>query len=356
MTDQEQLIESLVGPLVQETALAFSKLAFASPVVRFRVEYYDTCAPAAYFLCHALTAREREEILSSVGEEALRMIWDSHRGTEIILGRSDATKPLLAKLYEQLCAEPNATLTRKMATRLCETLNTILWPENLQVADEFIAYSANGTDHGCDVYEDICNAVPDEKRELLSQLGLMGRKERDWDVRTDVTPTHVVVEQMVERIGAFDKQEQIEQWLRVLEGTLSGSDAGLKRTGVNPKTPLGYLVDFGSDAATPLLKFAARWTKRIEIWADGWEPTPDVPSHMCSIIEFVGEQGMADAETERLLVHVLSKSVDYPFLGLSEACCEALHQLFEKYPEPEATGNWEDLRPHNLNDFLPPHR
>lgn len=353
MNDPTPTIEELVPLLAQEAIAAFEQQSFASPVVRLKLYYYDTCAPSCYFLGHALTAADRTAIMESDGPNALETLWRRDRGAEVMLGTSEGTRTsaLLTSLYEMMSEEEDASLSRQLATRLCVYLNSLAWPSSLTISDDFVAYPTNGTDHGCDVYDDICNAIPAGTLVLLRDRGFLGEGERNWDTRPNFPTAADFIEGMQVRIDSLAKEERVPAWIQILDETLAGTNPEIKMMGVKAETPLRFLKMLGRDSAMSLLVLAAKWSERIETWENGWEPTPNIPDRMCEIIDFVRKNADASDEAERLLTHVLHRCQGYQEMGLPLYCCNALYHLFDGYPVPIESDGYPDCRPTNLGAF-----
>ena len=106
---------------------------------------------------------------------------------EVTVGLKDESrcKPYFAQAYEMmglsvqerkianLCEQANEA-SRLLAQALSRHLNELDWSEVCPVSDDFIVYAQNGTDRGCDGYEDLIASVPKQKLELLIARGFMG--------------------------------------------------------------------------------------------------------------------------------------------------------------------------------------
>jgi len=350
MEKHDSIINQLVPLLAEDTFSALANAHCDSPIVRLKLYYYDTHAPSCYLLGYALTETCRSSIMETDGPEALRNLWCDDKSVEVELGLSGERRmlQLLADLYDLMCE--SESLSRELATRLSIHLNSIKWPETVSTADDFVAYPTNGTDHGCDVYEDICNCVPAEKLSLWRSRGFLGEGELDWDARPNFPTISEFVSNLVKRIETLPTEQQVSAWIQVLEKVMAGTDAEMKRMGLTAETPLGYLEQRGTESAMPLLEFAARWSETIGTWEDGWSPTPGIPDQMYRIIDFARENVDGSSQAHDLIKQVLLNAQHYQYLGLSYACCAALHQLFDGYPEP-IKGGYPDERPKNLAAF-----
>lgn len=352
MNQADRLIEQIIPLLTKELLELLAHASLASPIARLKIYYYDTHAPSLYLLGYALTVSDRHSIMANEGPRAVRKIWCDDRTIEVALGLSgdSRAKSQLDQLYELMAAQKNATLSRRLATQLCISLNAMAWPDSIHVADEFIAYPTNGTDRYCDEYEDICASVPGEKLATLQELGLMGKGERNWDTRENFPTKAEFISKLNASINSKPIEQRVSDWIRALDSTFAGTDPDFKMMGIESEIPLHQLTSIGPDSAMPLLMLASKWAERIEEWEDGWNPTDNIPDRMYEIIEFVSDQVEANNNTHKLLSHVLMKSQQYPHLGLSFACCNALHKLFNGYPAPKK-GQYPDYRPGNLVEF-----
>lgn len=173
---QSDLIEELVPELSQATIEGMKELSLDSPIARVKFWYYDTSASECYFLADVLTLKEREELLASNGTDALEDIWNENGSKEFeVDGRGNPrSQELLVAYYKVLEQDEKATqlLAQRLSWRLNET-----GVDGVAVTDDFIAYAQNGTDYGCDCYEDLIASVPEAKLELLRARKLMGSGE-----------------------------------------------------------------------------------------------------------------------------------------------------------------------------------
>jgi hypothetical protein len=184
-----ELFERLLPLLVDETLAQVRALSLDGPLARLKLWYYDTHAPACYFLAHGITQRERQRMLDNDGREALYQIWDGTGSIEFEIGLSGASRPLLEQVYERMAYDPDEggelqegeygeSLSGVLAQMFARRLNEIDWAQYCAVTDDFIVYSQNGTDYGCYCYEDLCASVPTEKLDLLRSRRLMGPGEQ----------------------------------------------------------------------------------------------------------------------------------------------------------------------------------
>lgn len=189
----DQLISEAVPILADEVCAIAMRLRTSSPMFRLKFWYYDTCAPCCYFLAHGLTAVERDDILRHDGINAGYEIWDKTGSIEFDIGdlieRETHSKAIMAKAYMYMSMdrqERNAAgltddarvMSRLIAQRLSWHLNQLNWQNVCSVTDDFIVYAQNGTDYGCDCYEDMVASVPGQKLELLRQRGFLGQGAR----------------------------------------------------------------------------------------------------------------------------------------------------------------------------------
>lgn len=353
MKKHDRIIDELVPLLAEDTFSALGNAHSDSPYVRLKLYYYDTHAPSCYLLGYALTDAGRSSIMGSDGPGALRNIWCDDKNVEVELGLSGAPRllQLLADLYDLMGNDES--LSRELATRLSMHLNAVKWPEIVSIADDFVSYPANGTDHGCDVYEDIRNSVPAKKLSLWRSRGFLGKDELHWDTRLDSLTLDEFISKLVERIEALPTERQVAAWIQVLDKVMAGTDAEMKMVKLSPFTPFRYLTERGNESALPLLELAAKWSESIDIWEDDHHPTPGIPDQMYEIIDFARENVDSSSRSHDLIRQVLRHAQHHQYLGLSHACCEALHQLFDGYPEP-IEGEYPDERPKNLAAFTSP--
>jgi hypothetical protein len=189
----DQLITEAVPILADEVCATAMRLRVSSPMFRLKFWYYDTHAPCCYFLAHGLTAADRDDSLRHDGINAGYNIWDQTGSIEFDIGdlseRETPSKAFMAKAYEYMSMDRNErnaagltddalVMSRLIAQRLSWHLNQLNWQKVCSVTDDFIVYAQNGTDYGCDCYEDIVASVPGQKLELLRQRGFMGQGDR----------------------------------------------------------------------------------------------------------------------------------------------------------------------------------
>jgi hypothetical protein len=178
------LFDKLIPLLIDETLRAASQRTTDSPLARLKFWYYDTCAPQCYFLAHAITESERQTILDQRGRNALYDIWDGTGSIEFDIGIDESTPAfgLLARVYEFMCSpeDRHQQASRHLAQQLSRKLNELDWSSHCPVTDDFVVYAQNGTDYGCDCYEDLCASVPEAKLRLLRDRRLLG-PDSDYD-------------------------------------------------------------------------------------------------------------------------------------------------------------------------------
>jgi len=189
----DRLIVEVVPLLAEEVFAVVTRLRTPSPMFRLTFRYYDTCAPSCYFLAHGLTASERDDILRYDGINAGSNLWNKTGSIEFDVGdlseRATPSKALMTKAYEYMAmdsdehnaaglADDACVMSRLIAQSLSRHLNQVEWHEVCSVTDDFIVYPQNGTDYGCDCYEDIVASVPGKKLDLLRSRGFLGLGER----------------------------------------------------------------------------------------------------------------------------------------------------------------------------------
>lgn len=189
----DRLIAEAVPMLAAEVCTIAKRLRISSPMFRLKFWYYDTCAPCCYFMAHGLTASERDDILRHDGISAGYNIWDQTGSIEFQIGdfseQETPSKAIMAKAYAYMSmgreerkaaglTDDALVMSRLIAQRLSWHLNQLDWQNVCSVTDDFIVYAQNGTDYGCDCYEDIVASVPRQKLELLRQRGFLGEGSR----------------------------------------------------------------------------------------------------------------------------------------------------------------------------------
>ena len=183
----QKLINDSLPIMVSEVLAHAKELKLSSPLARLKFWYYDTCAPKCYFIGSALTEADRVRILRDDGVNAAYNLWNGSGSIEITVGLKDESQctPYFAQAYEMMglsaqerenanLSEQANEVSRLLAQALSRHLNKLDWSEVCSVTDDFIVYAQNGTDRGCDCYEDITASVPKQKLELLIARGLMG--------------------------------------------------------------------------------------------------------------------------------------------------------------------------------------
>jgi hypothetical protein len=245
----DRLIAEVVPILADEVFAIATRLRTPSPMFRLKFWYYDTCAPCCYFLAHGLTASERDDILRYDGINAGSNLWNRMGSIEFDVGdlseRETPSKALMAKAYEYMAMdsdERNAAgltadalvMSRLIAQSLSWHLNQVKWQQVCSVTDDFIVYAQNGTDYGCDCYEDIVASVPGQKLELLRSRGFLGLGERYSNVAagTEKRPQKVWVnsyqlhgnetnaEEYLKRVRSLCPSVQSAELLPQADGTL----------------------------------------------------------------------------------------------------------------------------------------
>jgi len=170
--------DPLIPILAKEVAAKLSKIARDVTISRLKIWYYDTHAPCCYFLGDVLTERGRAKCLAESGRNALYEIWDRVGSIEFGIGEDDDSPsiPMLAKVYEMMCSDQDKDeqSSRILAQKLSWRLNETDWLQHGSVTDDFIVYAQNGTDSGCDTYEDLIESVPTQKIQMLRQRDLVG--------------------------------------------------------------------------------------------------------------------------------------------------------------------------------------
>lgn len=202
----DEFIASALPSMATEVVAQARRLRIDSPLCRLKFWYYDTCAPSCYLLGDALRAADRERIVATEGINAGDQLWDGSGPIEISVGLSDDSPctSVLAKAYNAMCMDASelhaaglpesaAYMSRWLAQSLSRYLNEPGWDTVCPVTDDFIVYAQNGTDYGCDCYEDIVASVPSEKLDLLRSRGFLGHGDYYSDIAaTSETPSEML--------------------------------------------------------------------------------------------------------------------------------------------------------------------
>ena len=354
-----ELFDALVPLLVDEVLEKLSRLETDSPLCRLKFWYYDTCAPSCYYLAEGLTEVQRSQLLTDQGRNALYEIWDGGSGNvEFDLGGQpdSPTHSLLARVYSLMSSDDLDEMgqghegRRALVQKVALQLNAMDLSTKYSVTDDFVAYAQNGTDYGCDTYEDICASVPESKLELLRSRKLMGPGER-YDERpgykygSDPTPAQLAVVETIAQVQKRSPQEQIEYWIGQLDQMAGGEECDMKQFKVLASFPLRKLLELGNDAVLPLVRLANKWADQPE-WnqedsSGGLTPMHDV---IISALLEIQKMRYGNREIELLLRDSLEKAwrsnAHRSLWGMLPVhFATTLHKFFDGYPEPEMEGN-----------------
>lgn len=179
---ERDVCEPLVPLLVKEIADKLSRIPRDTNLCRLKIWYYDTCAPCCYFLGDALTEVDRTKYLAELGKNALDEIWLEGSTYNFGIGDTRGTRSfdLLASVYRMMCSDDSDEFKqghlarRAIVQKVAMQLNSIDLTGSYNVTDDFVAYAQNGTDVGCDTYEDLIESFPPQKIQMLRQRELLG--------------------------------------------------------------------------------------------------------------------------------------------------------------------------------------
>ena len=355
------VFDQLIPLLIDAIPRSIAALRLSESICCLRVYYYDTHAPSAYLLLKPVTESFRNQLLASQGRSALFYLWGSGEpkgdGPQTILGDSDAdraTAELFNRIYELLCDDENRHMPayRQALHRVAQQLNARDWSQICPVTDDFVVVPADGSMHFVDELADIAGSIPSASLELLRSRGLLG-PEGHWDRRPgfsygeeEQAESARRVQEIEERVRAMPQPDQINYWIGQLDCLAGGTPCDMTRIGVNAHFPLDRLDEFGKDATVALLELAGKWADQPEWDSDDENAAQETPMArvMLYLLWKVKEMQHASPEMERLLQDFLRRSCQinegrslWGTLPFHSADC--LHELFDRYPEPQMAGN-----------------
>ncbi len=129
--------------------------------------------------------------------------------------------------------EAAGVMSRRLPSALSWHLNSIEWERGMQCYDDFIVYAQNGTDYGCNCYQDLVASVPGQKLELLRSRGFLGQGRRYSTVHagSEERPPRVYVNSYVLHGDEINANKYVEK-VRLLCPSVRSAELLLKGDGM----------------------------------------------------------------------------------------------------------------------------